>query len=60
MGEIINLLMAREGLSRCEAEREAVLGMAEIETAIMDGDYMCAEDALDDVFGIEPEHLSAW
>lgn len=60
MGKIIDFLMARDGLSYEEAEREARSGLAHIESAIMDGDYMCAEDALDDVFGMEPESLSAW
>ena len=43
-----------------EAEREAKSGLAYIECAIMDGDYTVAEEALDDVFGMEPESLSAW
>lgn len=52
--------MARDGLSYEEAEREAKSGLAYIECAIMDGDYTVAEEALDDVFGMEPESLSAW
>lgn len=60
MGKIIDFLMARDGLSYEEAEREARSGMAYIECAIMDGDYTVAEEALDDVFGMEPESLSAF
>lgn len=57
MGEIIRILMERDGLTREEALQEARVGMAEVESAIMDGDYMCAEDAFEDFFGLEPDCL---
>lgn len=57
MREIINILMRRDGISENEAYNLLDDCMEELQDAIMQGNYIDAEDIIASYLGLEPDYL---
>ncbi len=56
-GEIIRILMERDGLTKEEAKEELAEVIEEMRDLIEDGRFIEAEDLFSDMLGLEPDYL---
>lgn len=56
-GEIIRILMERDGLTKEEAKEELAGVIEEMRDLIEDGRFIEAEDLFSDMLGLEPDYL---
>jgi hypothetical protein len=57
MKKFIEVLMERDGMTEDEAKSEAKRARKELKQLVEEGDYLAAEEYMQEEFGLEPDYM---
>ena len=57
MKKFIEVLMERDGMTEDEAKSEARRAKKELRELVEEGDYLAAEEYMQEEFGLEPDYM---